>query len=743
MLKLENVSKFYYNKGIIATGFTKANLELKLGEFVVITGESGSGKSTLLNVISGLDNYEEGEMYINGKETSHYTEKDFEDYRRKYIANIFQAFNLVNSYTVYQNIELVLLLNGYKKREVKQKILDIIEQVGLTKFKNTKVSKLSGGQKQRVAIARAVVKDTPIIVADEPTGNLDSKSASEVIEILKKVAKDKLVVMVTHNIEQVEKYATRIVKMHDGKIVENNEIKKVTNDVQLKENTHNKITAFNRLRIGIRNTFNIRSKFILLFFVFSFTISALYMEYSAFTLIEKTKLDDSYSLIFQNTSDKRIVMKKSDKTSFSEDDFNKIAGLENIDYIVKNDLFLDKSIVLDKGEEWNAQKNYSISFYGNVNSINNFKDKLDVGRLPENDDEVIIVLNKENVASKHEDEVLNQEFYIDNPEDMLGQSSDLGKLIIVGIKYVENSTDFNTKIYAKDKVFENLRTFTNRSYSTEKILFNNKYVDYQIVPTDKVESGEVLVNDDLKYQFKNNKIKGQSLQIFIHNIYYDDELDLEVTQTFNKNNLKSKTGFTSFEKYQYAIFVNKDDYNNLYNKPTYQASVFVKDEKNIDKTLDDLSNLNIKARKVSDYKIDYATQSKKIIQIIRTVVTIILIIVLFFISYLIIKLILKSRNIYFTTLRMLGANKKDLKRILDIELFLNSTISYCVILIIIYLIKNNIINVEWLTNLANCLSQKEFILMYIIVFIMIRLISKKFSKKIFKDTIIRTYDEEV
>lgn len=210
MLKLENVSKIYYTNGIVATGISKVNLELNIGEFVVITGESGSGKSTLLNVISGIDSYEEGEMYINGKETSHYTEKDFEEYRKKYIANIFQSFNLINSYTVYQNVELVLLLNGYKRKQIKKKVLDIIDKVGLTKFKNTKVSKLSGGQKQRVAIARAIVKDTPIIVADEPTGNLDTKSAYEIIELLKNVAKDKLVVIVTHNIEQVEKYATRI-----------------------------------------------------------------------------------------------------------------------------------------------------------------------------------------------------------------------------------------------------------------------------------------------------------------------------------------------------------------------------------------------------------------------------------------------------------------------------------------------------------------------------------------------------
>ena len=192
MLRLKNVSKFYYNKGVIASGFSKVNANFELGEFVAIVGESGSGKSTLLNVISGLDSYEEGEMYINGEETSHYRESDFEEYRKKYVSNIFQNFNLVNSYTVYQNVELVMLLNGYKRKEIKKKVLDIIDKVKLTKYKNTKVSKLSGGQKQRVAIARALAKETPIIVCDEPTGNLDSKSANDVIKLLYEISAYKL-----------------------------------------------------------------------------------------------------------------------------------------------------------------------------------------------------------------------------------------------------------------------------------------------------------------------------------------------------------------------------------------------------------------------------------------------------------------------------------------------------------------------------------------------------------------------
>ena len=225
MLELGNVSKYYSSNNMVTTGFSRVSLKFNLGEFVAITGESGSGKSTLLNVISGLDSYEEGEMYINGKETSHYTEKDYEIYRRKYVGNIFQNFNLVNSYTVYQNIELVLLLNGKDKKDINEKILSLINQVGLAKYKNTKVSKLSGGQKQRVAIARALAMNTPIILADEPTGNLDKESSASVLKLLHDISKDKLVIIVTHNYDQVEQYVTRKITMNDGRVLEDKKIK--------------------------------------------------------------------------------------------------------------------------------------------------------------------------------------------------------------------------------------------------------------------------------------------------------------------------------------------------------------------------------------------------------------------------------------------------------------------------------------------------------------------------------------
>ena len=218
MIRLKNVSKFYYSKGVIATGFTKVNLEFSKGEFVAITGESGSGKSTLLNVISGLDSYEEGEMYINGSETSHYLEKDWEVYRRKYIGNIYQNFNLINSYTVYQNVDLILSLNGTPQRVRKMKIIRLLKKVGMLRYKNTKVSKLSGGQKQRVAIARALAKDVPVIIADEPTGNLDEHNEQEIFELLKNISNSgKCVIVVSHS-NEVKKYADRVLKINEGRV---------------------------------------------------------------------------------------------------------------------------------------------------------------------------------------------------------------------------------------------------------------------------------------------------------------------------------------------------------------------------------------------------------------------------------------------------------------------------------------------------------------------------------------------
>lgn len=732
MLKLENVSKIYYTNGIVATGISKVNLELNIGEFVVITGESGSGKSTLLNVISGIDSYEEGEMYINGKETSHYTEKDFEEYRKKYIANIFQSFNLINSYTVYQNVELVLLLNGYKRRQIKKKVLDIIDKVGLTKFKNTKVSKLSGGQKQRVAIARAIVKDTPIIVADEPTGNLDTKSAYEIIELLKNVAKDKLVVIVTHNIEQVEKYATRIIKMHDGRMIQNTEIKNINEDSKITQASGKNITIPNQYRLGIRNTFNIFSKFILLFIVFTFMSVAFLSEYSAFKLVEhSTEESSGYSANLRDISKERILINKQNREPFTEDDYNKIKQLSNIDYIVEDDISLDTEFIL---------RNDTLNTYGYIKDINNFKGNLDIGRMPENDDEIILKANKDDYTiTQMLDETLNSEFSL---QKSYREGDTIKTVKIVGIQYNENNTIYDRTFYVSNEVKKVVRSYVHNQYSDMKTLLNDKYVQYNIETSENVEPGTAIVNDDLKYQFKNNKIINQNINISVSNIYYEDNIDLTITKTFTKSNLKKLTGYTDYSYYQNAIIINPDDYNSLYDKPSYQSSVYVKDASIIDQTMSELENLGLKPKKATDFKVEYENESQ-IVKIFKVVVTIFVIIVVFFISYLIISIILKSRNIYYTTLRMLGATSKSTRKILNIELFINSTLSYLMVLTFGYLVKQDIIKIEFIANLIKYITLNECILMYLILFVVTQLIARKFAKKIFKSSAMNRYNEEV
>ena len=739
IIKLKNVSKFYYNKGIIATGFTRINLEFKIGEFVAITGESGSGKSTLLNVISGLDTYEEGEMYINGKETSHYNEKDFENYRRQYIGNIFQNFNLVNSYTVYQNIELVLLLNGNSKKEIKDKVLQLIKDVDLHKFRNTLASKLSGGQKQRVAIARALAKDTPIILADEPTGNLDSTSAKEIIKLLSIISKDKLVIIVTHNYEQVEKYVTRKIKMHDGKILEDKTILPTKENLKPKIPNCSNINLTSKLRLGIRNTFNIIPKFLLILAVYLFITVALTSEYSAFKKQEFIAETSGYNYLFQNLEDNRIIIKKQDNTPFNTNDYKSISTINNIDTIVENDLLLDNTVNLVNDNFW---------IYATVNNINNLEGNIDKGRMPTNDEEVIIVGNIDDYYIGYmADELLNKELSLQ--DIYTGEINNDIKLKVVGIQYSDTIDYYsNNQIYVNNTIIEKLTYQINQQYSHINILFQDKYYNsnyynnfFKISPHSKINKGEAYISNDLNYLCPNNNCLNQKINIELENIYYKDNLNLTVSKTYNKQNLKTLLNIEDYESNNGVIFINPDDYNSLFNKSTYQSSIFVKDVKLIDETVNLLNEKGYNTLKIKDTLIQDGTT--QLIKIMGTVVTIALVIVLFFISYFVIRVILKSRNIYFATIRMLGATKKISKQLLIIELLTVSNIAYFSFIIIIYLNYLNIFNIEFINTIINYLTLKDYLILYSILIIMSYLISTKFSKKLFKESTMKTIKEEV
>lgn len=217
MIKVNNLSKIYETKSGKVTALNNASFELPEQGFVFLLGKSGSGKSTLLNLLGGLDKPTSGEINIKGKGLDKYTGKELDDYRNRHIGFIFQEFNLIDEYNVFENVAITLKLRGEKG--VNEKVDKALETVGLKGYEKRKISELSGGQKQRITIARAIISDVDIILADEPTGNLDSATSIEIFDILKAISRDKLVIAVTHDRENAERYADRIIMLADGAII--------------------------------------------------------------------------------------------------------------------------------------------------------------------------------------------------------------------------------------------------------------------------------------------------------------------------------------------------------------------------------------------------------------------------------------------------------------------------------------------------------------------------------------------
>ena len=237
MLQIQHICKEYRTGNLVQKALDDVSLNLRDNEFVAILGPSGSGKTTLLNIIGGLDRYDSGDLIINGISTKKYKDRDWDSYRNHTIGFVFQSYNLIPHQTVLSNVELALTISGIGKEERRKRAIDALKKVGLGEQLHKRPSQMSGGQMQRVAIARALVNDPDILLADEPTGALDSDTSIQVMDLLKEVAKDRLVVMVTHNPELAEEYATRIVNLRDGKIRSDTD-KYIVDEQTLKEPEH-------------------------------------------------------------------------------------------------------------------------------------------------------------------------------------------------------------------------------------------------------------------------------------------------------------------------------------------------------------------------------------------------------------------------------------------------------------------------------------------------------------------------
>ena len=275
MLELKKITKTYEVAGFKQKALNKVDVKFRKNEFVAILGQSGSGKTTMLNIIGGLDKYTSGDLVINGVSTKEYNDRDWDTYRNHNVGFVFQSYNLIPHQTALQNVELALTLSGVDAKERRKRSIEVLKKVGLEKHMNKKPNQMSGGQMQRIAIARALVNDPDILLADEPTGALDSETSLQVMDLLKEIAKDKLVIMVTHNPELAVNYSTRIVQLLDGQIVDDSNPFDGVEELKEEKPSKNKKTSMNfktALSLSLNNLMTKKGRTILTAFAGSIGI---------------------------------------------------------------------------------------------------------------------------------------------------------------------------------------------------------------------------------------------------------------------------------------------------------------------------------------------------------------------------------------------------------------------------------------------------------------------------------------
>ena len=327
MLELKKITKIYETNSFKQQALDEVSINFRKNEFVSILGPSGSGKTTLLNIIGGLDDYTNGDLIINGISTKKYTNRNWDTYRNHRIGFVFQNYNLIPHQTILSNVELALTLSGVSKNESRKRAKEALNKVGLSDHINKKPNQLSGGQMQRVAIARALVNNPDILLADEPTGALDSKTSEQIMDLLKEVAKDRLVIMVTHNAELANQYSTRIIELKDGKVTSDSDpytkVDKEKEDDKKKKTSMSFLTA---LSLSLNNLMTKKGRTILTAFAGSIGIIGIALILSLSSGVQnyinrvQEEALTSYPLMIESNS--------IDITSFLEEQRNNFINAE-------------------------------------------------------------------------------------------------------------------------------------------------------------------------------------------------------------------------------------------------------------------------------------------------------------------------------------------------------------------------------------------------------------------------------
>lgn len=736
-ITVNNLAKYYKSEETVNQALKNVNLGFELGEFVAITGESGSGKTTLLNVLSGLDSYEDGELTIEGEETSAYDASDWEIYRKQYVSFVFQSYNLIDSYTVYENIELALKLSHYDESKRKERVLELIQQVGLSDHIKQKAAKLSGGQKQRVSIARALAKDAPILVADEPTGNLDQTTAKSIIELLKNVAKDKLVLLVTHEFSLVKDVATRRIRLFDGEVVEDKTLSSFEKG-NIKETSLKGLSILQKLNIAFKNLITTPRKTLLMALISIFIVGVFSLSYGSYVQ-QTSNAAGLYHPYFSNLHDSRVVVTHIDSAPFTAAEMSALEANPNVKKVIENDTILEM-FGLDKisNSEFGFTEYQAFSFLPEESfSVAD----LVSGRMPETVNEVVVprafsFSNAEYEIGDTFEMIISNDEYVWREMD---QDTASINVEVVGI-HGDLSSTRAPYIIVDESFFEN-ETVIQKMY--ERIvsyqlgnddLINNEI--YDVYYDDQLEASEIYVHPSYYSQLifelglpeNYEESIGEELELLIRHPFLDDFITMNVTLV--EMNISEDEIFKS-------IILSPDIFNDEAFNDVYQIALIVEDGFSAEEVMTELDGEYLLI-----YPAGYRDQFNEIFSVIGNILqasaSIFLLVVMYFIAYIALRNVMRSKERNTLILRSIGAYRKDLYQISIIELVM--TMSFALMFVFLLLWVNQTF-LLWVTDYLRFFTLSNYIVMIGLLLGMSILLGRRFNKKLYTQSVMSALRE--
>lgn len=699
MIKLTDISKYYKGNDTVALGLHKINLEFDIGDFVVITGESGGGKSTLLNVISGSLAYDDGELYFEGEETSWYGEIEWENYRKEKIGFVYQDYRLIDSFSAVENVKTAILLRhpDIKEKEAEERALYYLKKTGLEKQAKKKAAQLSSGQKQRLSIARALAKETKVIVADEPTGNLDVENSRQITKLLYSLSKDRLVIMVTHNYDEAEPFATRKIRLYDGEVAEDIRLKPRCEEIEETVNLKTELTTGplkkekkkqDRL-VAKRMIHKVRRarpcNTLVLFLLFLFLYTSIFIFYGTFekNLDYYPAREYSYDT-FVNNDMTRICVKKPDDSVITGQDTEKLRSFRYVEYVDLYDIINDVYFMSEEG------KDYTLNEVRQVSVLDNTRTVKSVSGMTKNDitgdmaDEYCEI-----VISSKDKSLIGQNITLAFNRRKLWEGSYIKyEFTITGI------TDIGEEgqIYVSEPFAQMLNMIAHRLtdyafygiYAEEGYgLYTKEWEFKTTADEESVTIEEWMLSDNAKETLNNpifivnEQLTGLEARVSLR--FYDNAYITKGNPSVNISQMIYPTTYLFFGpsdkregielhlrepaiEYSLPIIeVSREVFDQIYpDKSSYQASLYIEDYAYTDRVLKQLKEAGYEAVSVfragsKDYDIDRANE-----QTFLLMLSLVALAVVFLVGIFLIRGIINRRKKDYSVLLLIGVSRKTI-----------------------------------------------------------------------------------